>query len=580
MENDVKSGEESITTFNISQRIINESSRLAESFNRVVEYGIKSERIWNCWMKRKLAYFKRECPTIQWVIQKEKKEFWAEVEKNPLLLDEIDQHSEVIEAIKKNPTTRHYSENRLQTIYEDIRKHPKLLYLYKEYREALGWLVFSIIVLVLSSLCYLVLKVFTDPIVSGDLWTNVTPYIVWSNVIPYIFILVSLFLFRIIFMKPKIKEADQLNDVFQKIDKKLRNSSTWYSLSKDLKEEMNHHLSLFVVGLEQNAGNSYSRQIHSVYKICRTKEEERLSRIVDGSRRRLVRIVRLGIIGTFWGLLTSFYLSALTLKAGVKEIDMLIGSLSGYALAVLSSIAANVISILYEIGRIKSVRGNDEVLSWIDAVYNEFLLHPPFHPAIATIPEKVIADIMQSSTEIKSLFDEIRDAVKESANEVKKKGDEAKKSTDDLTALVKNVKIITNSFTKIMSNDPEKLKETYPDGNIPAEHRGLIDDSINFVKNVKFINIQGDAIIKAIEESNITGSVANLETEVKNVIAGLNSAVTVLNQIEIYAENNKLMELKTATADILDEMKRLRRTWRSFLANLFSKKRVGRGING
>ena len=565
-DNQVKTGGEGDILLKISQRIREESARLARKFSRIVNYGIKSERLWYFLMRMKKAYVYKHHPRLFRTIRNNP-EIRKKVEQNPELLDEIEEHPEIFDALRQE-----HGERYVREVSADMREHPKLLYLFRKHREMLGWIGFSIIVGVLVVLCYIVISVFTAPIFKEEEFRGMTRVIVLSNIVPYFFILLSLLLFKTLFMKPKIKEANILNVVFQQINKIMKKKITWYNIKDEILElGMNHPLSLFIVGLIENASNPYSRGIHSVYRICRTKEEERLERIVDGSRRRLVRIVRLGIIGTFWGLLTSFYLSAKTLESGA-EVDMLVQSLSGYALAVLSSIAANVISILYEVGRIKSVRGNDEVLNWIDAVYNEFLLNPPEYAVMKAMPDRVIADIMQACVDIKKLFKEIEEAIKRSKEGIEGSGQGVSDSADELIALVKNTKVMVNSFRDIMYKKPEDFEEDYPGGKIPEKDRGLIDESINLIRNVNLINIQGDKIIEAIEKSNISEHVVSLSEEVEKVIEGLQSAETVLDNIKKYAADNKLPELKEVSDEILGKMTNLRQSWQMFQANLFGRK--------
>ena len=106
-------------------------------------------------------------------------------------------------------------------------------------------------------------------------------------------------------------------------------------------------------GFKRAGADILGNKLTAVFNYFTEKEQERVMFLVDDSRRHMLSIVRMGIIGTFVGLASAFiiFASDLSLEQEAKKEFIqasLVQSLFGYASAVFSSLLANTLSLLYE----------------------------------------------------------------------------------------------------------------------------------------------------------------------------------------------------------------------------------------
>ncbi|MCF7809840.1 hypothetical protein K9N50_02490 [bacterium] len=127
-------------------------------------------------------------------------------------------------------------------------------------------------------------------------------------------------------------------------------------------------LYMYARGLFLNVGVMMS-EIESIVGTYQNIEENRTSLFIDDTRRCQAWIIRVGIIGTFLGLFTSFLTTAYIIEGSDVNTMMegLKASLQGYALAVFSSMVANILGIFYEVKYTRNFQSFN-LTSWITKV--------------------------------------------------------------------------------------------------------------------------------------------------------------------------------------------------------------------
>ena len=222
-----------------------------------------------------------------------------------------------------------------------------------------------------------------DPMVSAFLVMNVSVYVVLLGLIIW---------FQFAFMKKEIWRMRDLNKNLKQANELLEENSDdprefLSGMQEFIKEEKRQETIrpfVFIASLFSEWGNPGIERSNVIYGLFKNEEEERVSLFIDGSRRFLLWIVRIGIIGTFLGLMTAFVFMGNGLPSIFANVDesvkfkeaislLMRDSLFGYAAAVLSSLGANIASLLYEFLKLRKLQRYN-MSYWMDAVYQWYVL--------------------------------------------------------------------------------------------------------------------------------------------------------------------------------------------------------------
>lgn len=211
-----------------------------------------------------------------------------------------------------------------------------------------------------------------------------------ANVAIYFILLFLTLWFQFKFVKPGIWTMKDRFSKFKEANTLLEENDVKSFMKKippDIAETKREDTILpfvFLISLFSEWGSPDLNRTKMIYELFKSEEEERVSLFIDGSRRFLLWIVRIGIIGTFLGLMTAFVfmgrgLPEIFAEGGGGEdfrrsISLLMNeSLFGYAAAVLSSLAANVASILIEFFALRKLQ-RFNLAYWMDAVFQWYII--------------------------------------------------------------------------------------------------------------------------------------------------------------------------------------------------------------
>jgi len=209
------------------------------------------------------------------------------------------------------------------------------------------------------------------------------------NVVLYVWLIWTFLQFQYGFVWKRMKSNKAYQEKVRKISENLTRVFTddnagltelETALDADFPKENRPWLVEYLISLVASSQELVPTRMVAVYEVYRAQEQEEYDRFNEEGKRFLVRFVRIGILGTFLGLLTSFLLTAnvLEMLQGIANFDPKIflknlqTSLSGYAFAVLSSVLANFISIIYEIVIVRKLQ-QVNLLQLVDTLYKSVL---------------------------------------------------------------------------------------------------------------------------------------------------------------------------------------------------------------
>lgn len=265
------------------------------------------------------------------------------------------------------------------------KEYEKLEYIAKSFPKSkwFSFPAFSAIIVIIAAgmLSYLLFN--------PEKFSSLTLTFLFANVSIYLILLVLTLWFQFKFMRPAIWTMKDRFSKF-KIANKLLKKHKVKDFIKNAEEHITDYVRedavlpfVFLVSIFSEWGSPDLSRTRQIYELFKFEEEERVSRFIDGSRRFLLWLIRIGIIGTFLGLMTAFVflgggvsqIFASEEQVAFKEAVSLLmkQSLFGYAAAVLSSLGANLASILYEFFSLRKLQ-RFNLSDWMDAVFQWYIL--------------------------------------------------------------------------------------------------------------------------------------------------------------------------------------------------------------
>ena len=218
--------------------------------------------------------------------------------------------------------------------------------------------------------------------------TTMTLIFLIANISIYLFLFMIALWFQLSFMRPRIMimkkrffKFKESNDMIKEGEIKAIIAHMKNNQEKYIKDDA-YFPFVYLNSIFSEWGNPDIQKTRMIYELFKQEEEERVSDFIDGSRRFLLWVVRIGIIGTFLGLMTAFVflgggLSNIFSNPDInfkQAVSLLMEqSLFGYAAAVLSSLAANVASIFYEFFTLRKMQ-RFNLAGWMDSVFQWYVL--------------------------------------------------------------------------------------------------------------------------------------------------------------------------------------------------------------
>ena len=246
-----------------------------------------------------------------------------------------------------------------------------------------------------------------------------------ANISIYFFLLMLTIWFQFSFMKKNVSTMKMRFSQFKAANEKLKKLSIPDFLRSADEKVVNYKQEdavfpfVFLVSLFSYNGPAGMAQTKLIYELFRDEEEERVSVFIDGSRRFLLWIIRLGIIGTFLGLMTAFVflgngLGGIFAEESInfkKAVSIIMEqSLFGYAAAVLSSLGANVASIIYEFFTIRKLQ-RFNLTDWMSAVFQWYVLSNESQGDLAEEINAMLKSIQRVSGSFQQKVEDLNNAM-------------------------------------------------------------------------------------------------------------------------------------------------------------------------
>lgn len=316
-------------------------------------------------------------------------------------------------------------------------------------------------------------------------------------------------------------------ELLEKVDSNTRKKS-----AQDYSKYEKNNCFLFIFrsyGYDKIPNESNQTSKHNLtetYKHSITREEDSYIEFEEQINRCNMWIIRMGILGTLFGIMLAFYEIAegipsirnVTSSEAFDEFkNKLTFAILGNAVAVITSVVAHTVSLLIEVFVSNNFRDKTNI-NWLHETYSKLSTFPEFNNPVETAKDEILSqaeELRIKANKVITSLEELEKTASEVDAELTKANSDTKsiKTNTEKTVAVSNT--VIDSFHKIDQNADDLKNQT---GNLKEEFKDIKTTKIK--NNANDIEKQSDQLkeeFKKIEPVKILINTTNSIEVSKNL---------------------------------------------------------------